>query len=334
MLSKKMNSNDTLKQRLANGINLEHCIQCSCELDRKSFLERGYLQFVTRTSSVSCWRAQDWLTHCLPPRNSLEVYNNLCLSALETKQFNDSMRQIELDLHRTYPDEPYFSDTSGGYFALRRVLMAFSKYDSNLGYVQGMNFIAGALLWHASEVDAFWLFVALMEDYELRDSYLPSLPGLSKHCQIIQLLTLEFLPRLHRQFAEHRINCEMYAAEWCFTLFGSVIPVREMINVLDGFFNEGWIFFYRMVIVLLQCLETRLLEARDPIELLSPLKICHKSQKEWKQFVSVINEGNKKFDWKSLIAKVSDIELDKDYIKYLHMNFNLDTAQFSLRNNK
>ena len=311
-----------------------HQIQCSCEMSRKGFLERGYLQLLPRYSSFSCWKVQEWLSRTPPPRNSQAIFENLCQSALETKQFTDSIRQVELDLHRTYPDESYFSDPSPGYQALRRVLMAFSKYDSNLGYVQGMNFIAGALLWHASEVDSFWLFVALMEDHELRDSYLPSLPGLSKHCQIIQLLTLEFLPRLHRQFAEHRINCEMYAAEWCFTLFGSVIPVREMINVLDGFFTEGWIFFYRMVIVLLQCLERRLLEARDPIELLAPLKICHKSQKEWKQFVVNINGGDKKFDWKSLIEKVSEIELDKEYIRYLHMNFNLDTAQFSLRNNK
>ena len=45
-----------------------------------------------------------------------------------------------------------------------------------------MNFIMGALLWHANEVDAFWLFVSLVEKYELRDLYLPGLPGLSKHC--------------------------------------------------------------------------------------------------------------------------------------------------------
>jgi Rab-GTPase-TBC domain len=330
-----MNSNDTTKLETETKVqDLTHQVQCSCELDRKSFFERRYLQLMPRYSCNSCWKAQGWLSHRPPPRNSRDIFENLCTSIIETKEFNESIRQIELDLHRTYPDESYFSDTSSGYFALRNVLIAFSKYDSNLGYIQGMNFIAGALLWHASEVDAFWLFVALMEDYELRDSYLPSLPGLSKHCQIIQLLILEFLPRLHRQFAEHRIKVEMYAAEWCFTLFGSVVPVREMINVLDGFFNEGWIFFYRMVILLLQCLEKKLLTPTDPIEILMPLKICHKSQKEWKQFLMLINKGDKKFDWKSLISKVSEIDLDKDYIKYLHMSFNLDTAQFELKNNK
>jgi len=56
------------------------------------------------------------------------------------------------------------------------------KYDTQLGYCQGMNFIAAAILWHANEVDAFWIFVRMMEDYELRDNYLPKLPGLDKHC--------------------------------------------------------------------------------------------------------------------------------------------------------
>jgi hypothetical protein len=45
------------------------------------------------------------------------------------------------------------------------VLLAFSKYDSTIGYVQGMNFIVGSLLMHCSEEVAFWLFVSLIEDF-------------------------------------------------------------------------------------------------------------------------------------------------------------------------
>ena len=51
-----------------------------------------------------------------------------------------------------------------------------------------MNFIAGSLLWHSSEVMAFWLFVGLIEECELRDLYLPGFPGLSKHSQMIDML--------------------------------------------------------------------------------------------------------------------------------------------------
>jgi hypothetical protein len=32
-----------------------------------------------------------------------------------------------------------------------------------IGYVQGMSFIAAALLYHAGEVGAFWLLIALMD---------------------------------------------------------------------------------------------------------------------------------------------------------------------------
>jgi len=53
-----------------------------------------------------------------------------------------------------------------------------------------MNFIVGSLLYHSSEVVAFWIFVSLLEDFEMRDLYLPGIPGLFKHCQILNILLL------------------------------------------------------------------------------------------------------------------------------------------------
>lgn len=47
----------------------------------------------------------------------------------------------------------------GGQAALRRVLRAYSYYDPEVGYCQGMNFIAGMFLTLMSEEEAFWLLV-------------------------------------------------------------------------------------------------------------------------------------------------------------------------------
>ena len=55
--------------------------------------------------------------------------------------------------------------------SLSRVLLAFSKYDNTIGYVQGMNFIVGSLLLHCTEEITSWLFVSLIEDYQMRDIY-------------------------------------------------------------------------------------------------------------------------------------------------------------------
>jgi len=52
-----------------------------------------------------------------------------------------------------------------------RVLLAFSKYDNTIGYVQGMNHIVDVLMMHCSEEISFWLFVSLIEDYEMREIY-------------------------------------------------------------------------------------------------------------------------------------------------------------------
>lgn len=49
-----------------------------------------------------------------------------------------------------------------------------------------MNFIVGSFLYHCNEEVAFWLFVTLIEEFELRHIYEPGLPGMYRHCYIIE----------------------------------------------------------------------------------------------------------------------------------------------------
>ena len=63
-----------------------------------------------------------------------------------------------------------------------------------------MNFIAGFMLYHSNEEIAFWLFVGLIESFELREIYEPGLPGMYKHSYAIDQLILLKLPDLHRHF--------------------------------------------------------------------------------------------------------------------------------------
>jgi hypothetical protein len=131
------------------------------------------------------------------------------------------------------------------------VLTAFANYDTQVDYVQGMNFVVAALLLHCSEVIAFWLFVALIEDFEMRDIYLPKLPGLFKHSQMIDILIEQHLPEVHSHFNEHSIKAELFASEWIFGLFSSVIPVDFMGLFFDEFFKRSWVFFYQLVLQLM-----------------------------------------------------------------------------------
>lgn len=83
--------------------------------------------------------------------------------------------QIRKDMDRTFPLCDFFKIGEPGQIMLQRLLKTFCKYDEKVGYIQGMNFIVGSLLYHCSEIIAFWIFVAIFEDYELRDIYLPGI---------------------------------------------------------------------------------------------------------------------------------------------------------------
>ena len=53
------------------------------------------------------------------------------------------------DIHRTFPAHAYFAEADGqGQTALYRVSQTYSLYDVDVGYCQGLSFLAASLLLH------------------------------------------------------------------------------------------------------------------------------------------------------------------------------------------
>jgi hypothetical protein len=73
-------------------------------------------------------------------------------------QYRDLLRRdspydkmIQRDLARTFPDHQFFKDPEGqGQTGLYNVVKAYSIYDEQVGYCQGIAFIVGALLLNVS----------------------------------------------------------------------------------------------------------------------------------------------------------------------------------------
>ena len=87
-------------------------------------------------------------------KNSLnkDLYKNL-----ENEKTNiDYERVILKDLDRTFPKQSHFKTKYGtGQRSLYRVLCSYSKYNKEIGYVQGMGFIADLLLTYVDEESRF-----------------------------------------------------------------------------------------------------------------------------------------------------------------------------------
>ena len=305
----------------------KHQPQCDCDRSLRVTLTKRLTFWTAEAKRETCGRLKPWVRACLP-RRAEATYSSLLLTSVDTKEHGENLHQIEIDLSRTYPDEPYFSATGEGRGVLRQMLTAFSNYDPSMGYVQGMNFIAAALLWHATEVEGFWLLIHLMEEYDLRDNYGPSLPGLTKHCQIVNLILIEHLPRLHLLFCEHRISSELFITDWCFTMFGSMVPVQDMGAFLSEFLSQGWAYFYKVVLVIISRLQSRLLQSTDISDILSSLRPPNKSQRHWREFVSHLEHGRESLNWTRLFLEAKTMKIDESYIQKLHFGYRSDTLRF------
>uniref|UniRef100_A0A8C3KHZ5 TBC1 domain family member 4 n=1 Tax=Calidris pygmaea TaxID=425635 RepID=A0A8C3KHZ5_9CHAR len=116
------------------------------------------------------------------------------------KQLTAQQHAILVDLGRTFPTHPYFSAHLGaGQLSLFNLLKAYSLLDKEVGYCQGISFVAGVLLLHMSEEQAFEMLKFLMYDLGFRKQYRPDM--MSLQIQMYQLSRL--LHDYHRDLYNH-----------------------------------------------------------------------------------------------------------------------------------
>ncbi|XP_047073258.1 ecotropic viral integration site 5 protein homolog [Lolium rigidum] len=159
--------------------------------------------------------------------------------------YGTSSSELEIirDISRTFPSHIFFQQRHGpGQRSLYNVLKAYSVYDRDVGYVQGMGFIAGLLLLYMSEEDAFWLIVALLKGAvhaPMEGLYQAGLPLVQQYlCQFENLVT-EHMPKLGQNFQDEMINPSMYASQWFITVFSYSFPFHLTLRVWDVFLYEG-----------------------------------------------------------------------------------------------
>lgn len=142
---------------------------------------------------------------------------------------------------RTFPTHPYYSQyLSIGQLSLFNLLKAYSLLDPEVGYCQGLSFVAGILLLHVdSEDEAFELMRHLLFNFGLRKQYLPSMDAL--HLQLYQMTRLlrDHEYELFNHFDHHNISPSLYAAPWFLTLFASQFPISFVARLLDLVFLIG-----------------------------------------------------------------------------------------------
>ncbi|KAI8382426.1 rab-GTPase-TBC domain-containing protein [Blakeslea trispora] len=169
-------------------------------------------------------------------------------------------KMIQRDLARTFPGHTYFKDTDGqGQEGLYNVVRAYSSYDNEVGYCQGLAFIVGPMLLNMSEEDAFCILIQLMNQHGLRGHFTPEMDGLQLRLYQFDALVQEYLPHVARHLKQQGVNSTMYASQWFLTLFAYKFPFNLVFRIYDVIFAEGISVIFKFAIALLKRNQTTIL---------------------------------------------------------------------------
>ncbi|XP_066429294.1 TBC1 domain family member 1 isoform X3 [Eleutherodactylus coqui] len=208
-------------------------------------------QGVPRHHRGEIWKflaEQYQLRHQMPSKSPIKdvPYKELL------KQLTTQQHAILIDLGRTFPTHPYFSAQLGaGQLSLYNILKAYSLLDPEVGYCQGLSFVAGVLLLHMSEEDAFKLLKFLMYNMGLRKQYRPDMVTLQIQMYQLSRLLHDYHRDLYNHLEEYEIGPSLYAAPWFLTMFASQFPLGFVARVFDMIYLQGSEVIFKVALSLL-----------------------------------------------------------------------------------
>uniref|UniRef100_A0A8C0M4C2 TBC1 domain family member 1 n=1 Tax=Canis lupus familiaris TaxID=9615 RepID=A0A8C0M4C2_CANLF len=168
------------------------------------------------------------------------------------KRLTSQQHAILIDLGRTFPTHPYFSTQLGaGQLSLYNILKAYSLLDQEVGYCQGLSFVAGILLLHMGEEEAFNMLKFLMFEMGLRKQYRPDMIILQIQMYQLSRLLHDYHRDLYNHLEEHEIGPSLYAAPWFLTVFASQFPLGFVARVFDMIFLQGSEVMFKVALSLL-----------------------------------------------------------------------------------
>ncbi|XP_028291202.1 TBC1 domain family member 4 isoform X3 [Gouania willdenowi] len=177
------------------------------------------------------------------------------------KQLTAQQHAILVDLGRTFPTHQYFSAQLGaGQLSLYNLLKAYSLLDTEVGYCQGISFVAGVLLLHMSEEQAFDMLKFLMYDLGIRRQYRPDMVSLQIQMYQLSRLLHDYHRDLYNHFEEHEICPSLYAAPWFLTLFASQFPLGFVSRIFDFVLVQGTEVIFKVALCLLSSQEREIVE--------------------------------------------------------------------------
>ncbi|KAM8973819.1 USP6 N-terminal-like protein isoform 2-T2 [Pelodytes ibericus] len=187
-------------------------------------------------------RGQVWSLVLEVPKLKDEQKDLYMILKQKARHQSPDIRQIDLDVNRTFRDNIMFRDRYGvKQQALFHVLAAYSLYNTEVGYCQGMSQITALLLMYMNEEDAFWALVKLFSDkrHAMHGFFVPGFPKLLRFQEHHDKIMKKFMPKLKQHFETHELYTSLYTMKWFFQCFLDRTPFTLNLRIWDIYILEG-----------------------------------------------------------------------------------------------
>ncbi|XP_037041907.1 USP6 N-terminal-like protein isoform X3 [Bradysia coprophila] len=199
--------------------------------------------------------------------DNVGVYKRMLDLAREfsTESFSQ-VRQIDSDVNRQFREHVHYLERySIKQQALFNVLTAYSMYNMELGYCQGMAGVAGILLMYMDDEQAFWALNTFMSDskYAMHGLFIEGFPKLTRFLHHHDKIVTKFMPKLQKHFMKHNLDSILYSLKWFFVIFVERIPFSLCLRIWDIYMIEGERVVVAMAFTILRLHRTKLLKMKD-----------------------------------------------------------------------
>ncbi|XP_038053911.1 TBC1 domain family member 10B-like [Patiria miniata] len=187
------------------------------------------------------------------------------------------IRQITVDVDRTFPTHRQFMEGSHeakeGRASLFRLLAVYALYNPQVGYCQGMSYIAGMLLMQMTdEEEAFWSMVALFEKPKYLSGYFDqSLLRIQQHAAVFQKLITHRLPKFANHLASMDLHLLTFVTPWFMCLYTSFPCWDTVLAIWDLLLLDGICTIFRVALAVLRLSQDELLQTTDLARILPRL---------------------------------------------------------------
>lgn len=185
--------------------------------ETKERLQRRVMKGIPDRLRAAIWKLLLNLDQTLA--ENVGVYDKMLKFA---RQYSPDIRQIDFDVNRQFRNHINYRERySVKQQSLFRVLAAYSMYNMEVGYCQGMSTVAGVLLMYFDEEDTFWALNALLsnERYAMHGLYVEGFPKLMRFLQHHDKILTKCMPKVKKHLDKHGVDSVLYSLKWFFVIF-------------------------------------------------------------------------------------------------------------------